>query len=250
MSILTSFDPESEEIISPTVTAPAVDGFPETVIAAFTDEFEELLLRAFKPQTVSSMYGGRGIPIYSFDYKGIKIGFYHTLLGGAASAALLEEIIAKGAKKVLFFGSCGSLDKSITEGRLIVPTAAYRDEGASYHYLPSSDYINVATADKLASVFDEIKVPYIKTKTWTTDGFYRETKNNMLARKKEGCSVVEMECASVMAVSQFRGKGVYEFLYAADCLDGESWDMRILGGNPKSLCDLIFNTALETAVRL
>ena len=57
----------------------------------------------------------------------------------------------------------------------------------------------------------------------------------MELRKKDGCAVVDMECASVMAVGQFRGKEVYEFLYAADCLDNSSWDKRILGEMPDDM---------------
>lgn len=39
------------------------------------------------------------LPIYQFDYKGIQLGFFNTILGGAGSSALLEEIIALGAEK-------------------------------------------------------------------------------------------------------------------------------------------------------
>lgn len=150
----------------------------------------------------------------------------------------------------MFFGSCGSLDKSITSGHLIVPNAAYRDEGTSYHYAPASDYIEIKTAGKLAQIFDEIGVPFIQTKTWTTDSFYRETQNNAAKRKGDGCSVVEMECASIMAVGQFRNIEVYQFLYAADCLDGNSWDKRILGSLPDDMRERIMKVALETAIRL
>ena len=155
-----------------------------------------------------------------------------------------------GAKKVLYFGSCGSLDKAITAGHLLVPTAAYRDEGTSYHYAPPSDFIEVRSADRLAVIFDGLSVPYIKTKTWTTDAIYRETQDNMAKRKSEGCSVVEMECASVMAAAQFRGIEAYQFLYAADCLDGEAWDSRILGKMPDDMRERILMIAIETASRL
>ena len=37
--------------------------------------------------------------------------------------------------------------------------------------------------------------------TWSTDGFYRETPDKVVYRIEEGCSVVEMECAS-LAVAQ------------------------------------------------
>ena len=45
-------------------------------------------------------------------------------------------------------------------------------------------------------------LPYILGKVWTTDGFYRETRNNMEKRRAEGCIAVDMECASVMAAAQ------------------------------------------------
>lgn len=121
---------------------------------------------------------------------------------------------------MLYFGACGSLDQSITGGHLLIPTAAYRDEGTSHHYAPPGDYLDIPSASRLAAVLDEIKVPYLRTRTWTTDAFYRETRRNMEARRAEGCAAVEMECASVMAVAQFRKAEVHQFLYAADCLDG------------------------------
>lgn len=250
MSIIDAFDAESEEIIKPLEAINRVDGFPETLIAVFDQKLADMITDTFDCEEISYMIGGIKIPIYKFRYGDKTLGFYHTLLGGAGSAGLLEEIIAKGGRKILYFGACGVLDRNIAAGRLLIPTAAYRDEGTSYHYAPPSDYIEIKTADRLAEIFDELGAPYIKVKTWTTDAFYRETKNNMLARKADGCSVVEMECASVMAAGQFRGAEVYQFLYAADCLDGDSWDERILGKTPKDMTSKILKIALETAIRL
>ena len=250
MSIISSFDPDSREIITPShIIAPA-EGFPETLFVTFTEKYADLVLNSFHPVQVGELSGGRRIPIWRLEYGGKQLGFYHTLLGGSASAGLLEEVIAMGGKKILFFGSCGSLDKEITGGGLVVPTAAYRDEGTSYHYAPPADFIEIRTAGKLEEIFEELHVPYIRTKTWTTDSFYRETRNNADARRRAGCSVVEMECASVMAVGQFRGVEVYQFLYAADCLDGADWDRRILGNMPEDMRTRILKIVLETAVRL
>lgn len=250
MGIIDTFDINSAEIICPKDVIPKIDNFPEVVISVFTQKFNDLLLSKVKADQIDEIKGGRKIPIYKFVYGGKELGFYHTLLGGSASAALLEEVIAKGGKKILFFGSCGSLDKEITAGHLIVPVEAYRDEGTSYHYATASDYIKICSADKLSQVFDLLKVPYIKTKTWTTDSFYRETQKNTIARKNDGCKVVEMECASIMAVGQFRGVDVYQFLYAADCLDESVWDKRILGNMPDNMRERLLKIALETAIRL
>ena len=194
--------------------------------------------------------GGQKYPIYQFEHKGVSLGFFHSMQGGASAAAFLEELIALGAEKLLYFGSCGVLDKKITEGRLLIPTSAYRDEGVSYHYVKASDYLDIKTAPKLITIFNDLHIPYNTTKTWTTDAFYRETEQNYNKRKQEGCGTVEMECASIMAVAQFRNNEVYQFLYAADCLDSNNWDQRILGSMPSDMREKILLISIEVAIRL
>jgi len=250
MSIIDTFDSKSAEILTAHDMIQQNSAVPETVISVFTEDFIELLKDTVNPTVVGALFAGAQIPIYSFQYSGKTIGFFRSSIGGAATAGLLEEIAAMGAKKVLYFGSCGSLDKDITAGHLLIPTAAYRDEGTSYHYAPPSDFIEVQSADRLAEIFDELSVPYKMTKTWTTDAIYRETHDNMAKRKSLGCSVVEMECASIMAAAHFRGIKAYQFLYAADCLDGEQWDSRILGKMSDDMRERIFKVAIETAIRL
>ena len=142
------------------------------------------------------------------------------------------------------------MNKEIAAGHLILPTAAYRDEGTSYHYLPASDYVEVPTCKELAEIMNELHLPYVTGKVWTTDAFYRETRNNMEKRKSDGCIAVDMECASVMAVGQFRGIPVYQFFYADDSLDGEKWNPRTLGARPASSHEKYLRVALEIASKL
>ncbi len=250
MSIIDTFDSKSKEILTARKMIQPKPEMPETLIVTFDDRFTSQLSEMVTPTVACVLSAAYWIPVYSFEYNGRKLGFFCSTIGGAAAVGLLEELHALGAKRVLYFGSCGSLDRNITAGHLLVPTAAYRDEGTSYHYAPPSDFIEVRSADRLAEIFDELSVPYIKTKTWTTDAIYRETQDNMAKRKSEGCSVVEMECASIMAAAQFRGIEAYQFLYAADCLDGDKWDSRILGKMPEDMSERIMKIAIETAVKL
>lgn len=251
MSLLDSFDKDGEEILRPDMIFAHTDDIPQKLIVVFNINTVNSMLERYDCTECSArMSAGLTIPVYSFNYKGDTIGFYLSPIGSAAAVGIMEEIAFKKDKKLLFFGSCGSLDKDVSSGKLLVPTEAYRDEGTSYHYAPASDYITIKSADRLAEVFDELNVPYCKTKVWTTDAFYRETKRNMLARKAEGCSAVDMECAALMACAQFRGYEVYEFVYAADCLDGDEWDMRILGSGEKDICGTMADIAIETIIRL
>ncbi len=251
MSIIDTFDCNGEEIIKAKNNVSIIENFPTTMIVVFSAKLCRLFLSKYDSIKIGALYaGGQELPIYQFEYKGKKMGFFNTVLGGAGSAALLEELIALGAEKLLYYGSCGALSKEIVEGRLLVPTAAYRDEGVSYHYAEASDYLEIETASELMQILDDMNILYNTTKTWTTDAFYRETSHNLEKRKAEGCGVVEMECASIMSVGQFRNKKVYQFLYAADCLSDSEWDKRILGNMPTDLRERILLVAIEVAIRL
>lgn len=60
--------------------------------------------------------------------------------------------------------------------------------------------------------------PYWEVKTWTTDGFYRETVEMVQYRKEEGCQVVEMECSALAACAKFRKVTWAMLLFSADTL--------------------------------
>jgi purine-nucleoside phosphorylase len=133
MGIIEAFDNTSEEILKPSHFAKKIEGFPQNVIVTFSKKMLDILLNNNKTEIISMVIAGMEIPIYKTEYKGKEIAFYLTLLGGPATVGILEEIIAKGGQKILLFGSAGSLDKNITDGHIIIPFSAYRDEGTSYH---------------------------------------------------------------------------------------------------------------------
>lgn len=48
----------------------------------------------------------------------------------------------------------------------------------------------------------EHSMKYQEVITWSTDGFFRETKEKVAYRKSEGCAVVEMECSALAACAE------------------------------------------------
>lgn len=250
MSLFDTFDPISEEILRPSHMIRPAEGFPETVVLTFEEKSIEILRNGWKTQVAAVLRGGRDIPVYALRHNGRELAVCQAIIGGAATAALAEELLALGARKLLLYGACGVLNRELTAGRLVLPTAAYRDEGTSYHYLPAGDYIDIPTAGRLGEIFDELGLPYGKGRVWTTDAIYRETRTNMEKRRAEGCVAVDMECASVMAAAQFRGIPAYQFFYAEDSLDGDAWDARTWGAVPVSSYEKYLRVALEVAVRL
>lgn len=252
MSLFTSYDPEREAVLMPKHCVSPIPGFPDTVIVTFLPKVIEHLSQQSWAERIDVISAFNKYPIYRVSYQGRAFAVYQTLLGAAGSAAMLEEVLARGeVKQVLIFGSCGSLVGELPAGHLIVPTAAYRDEGVSYHYLPAEagDFIPLPTAPRMEAILDELGLPHLTGKTWTTDALYRETRRNLAARKAAGCVAVDMECAALAAVCQYRGAAFSQFLYTEDNLGGESWEPGLMGKLPETALDY-FRVALEVAARL
>ena len=248
MSILHAYNPDSEPIINASNFYAPIEGFPKIAVGAF--KAIEPLLAPYEPEEIVAASSWR-VPIWRIRYKGSDIAVFRSMVGGPITVGLMEVIRAMGAEQFLFYGSCGVLDREIATGGCILPTAAYRDEGTSYHYAPpEDDYIPVPTAAALHEILASIDFPCVTTKAWTTDAFFRETRAAMEARRAEGCGVVDMECASIMAAAQFYDFPAYQMFFAEDCLDAVEWDRRNMGNVPKSEQERCFALSLEVAYQL
>ncbi len=167
------------------------------------------------------------IPIYGFDDEK-NICVLHGLGSGPYAAGQMEKLIAMGCRKFFVCGGCGVLESGSKCGDIFIPISALRDEGTSYHYMAPSRTIELDTITKDIIglyLFDKgIDFQYVKT--WTTDAIYRETEDLVELRRQEGCKVVEMECASYLAVAKYKSVKFGQLLYAGDDLSGERWESR------------------------
>lgn len=75
---------------------------------------------------------------------------------------------------------------------------------------------------------DKASIEHIRTKTWITDAFYRETVAKVKQRLVAGARVVDMEASAIMAWAQYRLANVYQFFYTADYVDYQNheWDAK------------------------
>lgn len=248
---LLEFDPEREAIIEPARVIKHRD-VPERCVFCFfreaiDDAAEKLSLRSLYP--IKSDMGP--LPVYSAEYNGLAIGIVPAMVGAPLAAALFEAIIARGGRKFIACGGAGVLDGAIGSGDIIVPTSAVRDEGTSYHYLPPEReaYPSPQAVETITRVLDRHKCHYVKGKTWTTDGFYRETPNRVARRRKQGCLTVDMEAAALFAVAEFRGVQIGQLLYGGDDVSGIEWDRRELG-RKISARDTLFWLSLEACAEM
>ncbi len=244
-----AFDPSGEPIITSEMFYGPVRDLADVCIVTFSDEIAAEVLRVYPCEELAAISCCNGdILIYGFPHRGRRLAFYLSGIGSSqAATCVIEAHQLTGAEKFVMFGSAGSLDREKTAGRYVVPTAAFRDEGMSYHYAAPSDYIAVPGHARVAETFRELGVPFTEGRVWTTDAMLRETKTRMQARKSDGCLAVEMELAGVQAVCAFHGWQLYDFLQTGDVLDGDAWQYGELRDANHSLRN--FQLALELATR-
>ncbi len=218
-------------LFGPSDTTQRIQNFPKICISTFSENIIQKFTSLNGVEQIANLYSANGVlPVYQIKYKNQEIAFYRSMVGAPACVACFEEAVAMGAEKFVLFGSCGVLDDDAVKDHIIVPVSAVRDEGTSYHYIAPSAEIEAdpRSVNILEQVLTSCGYSYVKGKTWTSDAIYRETRSAVLERRQEGCIAVEMECASMLAVAKYRQIPLIQFLYGADNLSSDTWEIRDL----------------------
>ena len=234
------FDDNPQAVIMPTHEDLDLN-LPARCVYAFLEEEIERYANAVGAEKVGEFVSAtKTYPIFVMTYNGEEICLAQAPVGSAAAAQFLDWLIGYGVKQIISTGTCGVL-VDMEENTFLIPTKALRDEGASYHYVAPSRYIEVdfRALTAIETVLRQASIPYQEVMTWSTDGFYRETPDKVAYRIEEGCSVVEMECAALAAVAQLRDAVWGLLLFTADSLvDIDNYDQRNWGAEA-------FDKALE-----
>lgn len=223
---------------------------PEKCVFAFLGDHIDEYAKAHNAREVSAFISAtKNYPVYVVNYKGEEVTLCQAPVGAAPAAQILDWLIGYGVKKIISAGSCGCLT-AIPESTFLVPCRALRDEGTSYHYAPPSRYMEVSETARAAirEAILEHGMKHREVVSWSTDGFFRETKDKVAYRRDEGCEVVEMECAALAACASLRKAVFGMILYTADSLaDVDKYDMRSWGGNAY---EYALNLCLDAVIKL
>ncbi len=245
------FDDDRNALIEP---APR-DGqtsLAERCVLCFLQDVIDLFRSRYSMEQVSTIQCVMGpLPVYQFEYKGTPLVIAQPGLGAPFAAGFLEEVISRGCHKFIITGTCGVLQNEILPGNVIVPTAAVRDEGTSYHYLPPSREVTAQAEvnQVIESVLLDAGIAFRSGKVWTTDAFYRETRERVKARREEGCIAVDMEAAAMYAVAAFRRVELGGVLIGADDVSGDIWDERA-GRTPLEFRTSVVEACLDAVIRI
>lgn len=220
------FDDDTDAIVNPFKWNMEPFSTDKLIITFFPDVIKNLLENN-QLELERHFAGENPVDIYRFKNQPeimITLGY----AGCPACAGNLEVFAACGAKKVMFCGGGGVLEKNIEVGKLLVVEGAIRDEGFSYRYIKPSRYIytDKKITKKITDYLEAHKISYFTGLTWTTDAMFRETKALVEKRKSEGAKIVEMEQAGCIAISQYRSFDYGAIIYGGDDVSQDEWDTR------------------------
>ena len=222
------FDEDRERLLDPMNILKPADVSEATVVCFFQEVIDGLVSSGRAVHVTNSRSEIGLHPFYNIDMDGNLITVFHPGVGAPLAAGLLEEAIAFGCRKFIACGGAGVLDRELTVGHIVVPIAAIRDEGTSYHYMPPAREVHASgeAVRAIERVLERRRIPYIVGRTWTCDAIYRETPGKIKRRREEGCLTVEMEAAAFFAVARYKGVHFGQLLYGGDDISGDDWDYR------------------------
>lgn len=172
----------------------------------------EMIAREFDKAQLKAV--SRGNPTYTGIYKDIAISVMATGMGGTAVAICVEELKQLGAKTLIRMGTCGSLQKGIPEGSIVICTGAVRGDGTTPEYIPI-EYPAVADVDVVTALRDAAREygiePYLGI-VRSHDAFYIESPGAHEGWKEKvekwtdaGVMAVENETSTLLVVSSLLG---------------------------------------------
>ncbi len=150
--------------------------------------------------------------IYNGQFEGKTVSFGNGGLYAADCAIMGEIYCAGGVEHMIRVGSCGSLQKNIAVGDIIIVTGAIRDEGTTPNYVPDRfpAVADVNMVNVLIKAAESLNVPYHLGLSWTTDALLRETRELIDHMSELGVKATDMISSSILTIAhlKFRQAGI------------------------------------------
>ena len=196
---------------------------PETGILA-VNPIEAPVLAAYAQEAGMQ----RAFLFHSNLYYSYQLFLAGPAVGAPMAVMCLEKMIALGAKRIVLYGWCGSLQEKLRVMDVFLPTEALSEEGTSRHYQdqvgqdrmvqPSS-----TLCSHLRTIMTVADIPFYEGKIWTTDAPYRETRTKVVDYARQGIDAVDMEFSALCTVAAFRGVALAAAMLVSDEVWRQPW---------------------------
>lgn len=142
--------------------------------------------------------------LYTFYLEGIEIGIIPCVVGASYAVLVAEQLFVSGCQLLISVTSAGIIKQPDNTKQFALITTSIRDEGTSYHYLPSGQpsALNKEIENVLDGLEQKNSCPFFAASSWTTDAPYRETPTSIEVMKQQNITCVEMEAAALYALAE------------------------------------------------
>lgn len=141
--------------------------------------------------TVRNMLGFTGI------FQSKRVSIMGSGMGMGSIAIYVNELVNfYQVKKLIRVGTCGTIQKNIKLGQVILAVSASGDSGANIAYFNGMHYAATADFDLLINAYQtaqKLNINTIQGSIFSTDTFYDDIPNRWDIWKKHGIIGVEME---------------------------------------------------------
>jgi purine-nucleoside phosphorylase len=147
-------------------------------------------------------------------------------VGAPYAVMLLETLIARGARRIIFLGWCGAVSDRAKIGDIILPTSAVIDEGTSKHYGATDNgrmSVSFPLVSRISRLLKKNDIDFQPGAVWSTDAVFRETRQRVAAYQQSGILAVDMETSALCSVANFRGVDLGAILVVSDELSSLTW---------------------------
>ncbi len=181
----------------PRYTGMPLDQFGDYILLTNFDSYIREFARVFNSEVcgedkpMQAATNAQGLTIVNFG------------MGSANAATIMDLLIARSPKGVLYLGKCGGLKQSTEIGYFILPIAAIRGEGTSNDYFPPevpalpSFKLHKFVSEKIVQHGCEYRTGVVYTtnrRLWEHDAAFLERLRSMT------CIAIDMETATIFIV--------------------------------------------------
>jgi AMP nucleosidase len=183
----------------PRYTGTPIDAFGDYVlitnfkdyVVRFANKFKVDIKGEDRAMQTATYTGGSGLTIINYG------------MGSANAATIMDLLVARMPKGVLFLGKCGGLKRTTELGHFILPSAAIRGEGTSNDYFPPdvpalpSFKLHKFVADKIVQRGMDYRTGVIYTtnrRVWEWDQNFKQH------LRERSVIAIDMETATVFIV--------------------------------------------------
>ena len=189
------------------------------------------------------------------DNRRANLTLVGPFIGAPYAVMILETLIARGVRKILFFGWCGAISPDVKIGDIIIPTGAIIDEGTSRHYKKGENFCVRPPGhitEKIKEALSQRGICFQTGLIWSTDAVYRETCERVKYYQNKDALAVDMELSALFTVGSFREVEVGWVLIVSDeistCKQVAGFSRQCFKKSRADVCEAISSMCLKKTI--